>query len=195
MKNVSPVRLLALVASALALPTLAHAHAGHALVYDCASGLAHPLHGWDHILAMLAVGVLAAQHGGRARCLLPAAFLTVMSCAAVLGARGLALPGVETMIATSVLVFGMLVTATKRLSLAATALVVGFFAIAHGMAHGAEMPVNSAAFSYGAGFVLSTALLHALGLLLAHFASLKSAHLPRLAGGACAAVGAALLIS
>lgn len=195
MKTVTRARSFAPLAVALALPTLAHAHSGHALVYDCASGIAHPLYGWDHLLAMIAVGMLAFQHGGRARWLLPAAFITVLSCAAVFGARGIALPGVETMIATSVLVFGLLIATAARLPLVASTVLVGLFAIAHGIAHGAEIPANSAAIAYGAGFVISTAALHALGLLVAHVATLRSAQLPRLAGAMCAAAGAVLLIA
>lgn len=195
MKNVTPIRTLALLAATLGWPTLAHAHSGHALVYDCASGLAHPFHGWDHLLAMVAVGVLAAQRGGHARWLLPTAFITIMSCAAVFGARGFALPGVETAIATSVLVFGVLIATAARLPVVATAIIVALFAIAHGVAHGAEMPPDSTALSYGAGFVISTATLHAVGLLLAHRASHKSTELPRIAGLACATAGALLLIA
>lgn len=195
MKNSPPVRILALLAVALALPALARAHTGHALVYDCASGFEHPLHGVDHLLATLAVGVLAAQRGGRARWLLPAAFITVMSGAAILGAHGIALPGGEAMIATSVLMLGVLIAAAVRVPLAATAALVGLFAFAHGSAHGAEIPANATPLSYGIGFVLSTTLLHALGLLLAYVASLQSTRLPRIAGVACAATGACLLIS
>jgi urease accessory protein len=195
MKNAAPIRTLALLATALAVPTFARAHTGQTLVYDCASGLAHPFQGWDHLLAMLAVGILAAQHGGRARWLLPLTFIGVMACAATLSARGLALPGLETMIATSVLVFGVLIAVAARLPLAASVAIVGLFAVAHGVAHGAEIPADSTALSYGAGFVLSTALLHAIGLLLGHVGSLKSSQLPRLAGFACAAAGAVFLIA
>lgn len=193
MKKFTPVGLLALLASALALPSLAHAHTGRALVYDCASGLGHPFLGWDHLLAMVAVGVLAAQYGGRARWFLPVAFVAIMSCAAALGAGGFAMPDVESLLAMSVLVLGLLIAAPARLPLAVTAVTVGFFAFAHGIAHGAEIPETSPSFVYGAGFVISTAALHVLGLLVGHLASLRSAELPRLAGVACAAVGAVLV--
>lgn len=195
MKSTTPARHVAMIAVALALPSFAHAHPGNALVYDCASGLAHPFHGWDHLTAMIAVGVLAAQLGGRTRWILPAAFITVMSCAAVLGARGITLPGIETIIATSVLVFGLMIAATARLPLAVSASLVGLFAFAHGLAHGTEIPVTTAAVSYGTGFVLSTAALHGAGLLFGYLASRSSPRLPRAAGVACAAVGAALLLS
>lgn len=193
MKNVTPIRILALLATVVALPTLAHAHTGHALVYDCASGLAHPLHGWDHLLAMLAVGVLAAQYGGRARWILPAAFITVLSGAAMLGTHGRTLTDTESMIAASVLVLGLLIAAPSRLPLVASAVIVGLFAVAHGIAHGAEIPADSSALPYGAGFVISTAVLHVVGLVLGHLAGRKSAELPRLAGVACAVIGAVLI--
>ena len=195
MKNATLVRSLALLAGMLALPTLAQAHTGHSLVYDCAAGLAHPLHGWDHLLAMIAVGVLAARYGGLARWLLPAAFLTVMGCAAGLGAGGFVLPGTETTIATSMLVLGVLIAATARLPLMATVIIVGLFGAAHGSAHGAEMPATSATFFYAVGFMLSTTLLHATGLLFGQIAGLKSTQLPRIAGAACAVAGAFLLIA
>src|SRR5688500_18983774 len=82
MKNVTLARFFALSAAALLLPAPAHAHSGHALAYACASGIAHPFHGWDHLLAMVAVGVWAAQLGDRARWLVPVAFVGVMTCAA-----------------------------------------------------------------------------------------------------------------
>jgi urease accessory protein len=195
MKNVTPTQIVALLLAASALPTLGHAHPGNALVYDCASGIAHPFHGWDHIAAMVAVGVFSAQLGGRARWLLPATFITVMTCAAILGTRGFTLPGIETMIATSVLVFGLLIATTARLPLAANASIVALFALAHGIAHGAEIPAQTDAVSYTAGFLISTAALHGLGLFFGYHAGLRSAHFPRAAGVGCATVGAVLLTS
>jgi urease accessory protein len=195
MNNVTPPRVLALLLAVFAFPQLAFAHSGHALVYDCAAGIAHPFHGWDHIAAMMAVGVFAAQLGGRARWIIPVVFITAMSCAAVLGSRGLIFLGVETIIATSVLAFGLLIAAIVRLPLAASASIVGLFALAHGIAHGAEIPVNTTAISYGTAFMLSTAALHGVGLLFGTLARQRSALLPRAAGLVCATVGAVLLIS
>ena len=195
MKSITPVRLFAMLATALALPAVAHAHSSSSIIYDCASGVAHPFHGWDHLAAMLAVGVWAAQLGGRARALVPAAFVTVMMCAALVGARGIVFTGVEPMIATSVLTLGVLIAAATRMPLAASVTVVSFFAAAHGFAHGSEMPVNAGAFSYTAGFVLATAALHALGLGIGHLALGRSPHFPRALGAVCAAAGTALLFA
>ena len=193
MKSITPVRLFAMLATPLAFPAVAQAHSGSSLVYDCASGIGHPFHGWDHLAAMLAVGVWAAQLGGRARWVVPAAFVTVMTCAAVIGSRGFVVPGVEPMIATSVLALGVLIAAAARMPLASSVTLVSFFAAAHGFAHGTEMPANAGAFSYTAGFVLATAALHLLGLAIGHLALGRSLHLPRALGAVCAAAGAALL--
>ena len=195
MKSITPVRLFAALAGALALPAVVHAHAGSSIVYDCASGIAHPFQGWDHFAAMLAVGVWAAQLGGRARWLVPSAFVTVMTCAAAIGSRGFAFPGVEPMIATSVLALGVLIAAAARIPLAASVTLVSFFAAVHGFAHGTEMPANAGAVSYPTGFVLATAALHILGLGLGHFALSRSQRLARALGAVCTAAGAALLFT
>lgn len=195
MKSITPVRLFAMLATPLAFPAVAHAHSGSSIIYDCASGIAHPFHGWDHLAAMLAVGVWAAQLGGRARWLMPVAFVTVMTCAAVFGSRGFAFPGVEPIIATSVLALGVLIAAAARMPLATSATLVSFFAAAHGFAHGTEMPANAGAFSYTAGFVLATAVLHAVGLGIGHLALRRSQRLPRVLGAVCTAAGAALIFA
>jgi hypothetical protein len=92
-------RFLALAAFALAafaLPVLAHAHPGHdghELTWDFTSGASHPLLGWDHLIAMVAVGLWAAQLGGRSRWLLPVAFVGVMALGAAAGHAGQTVPG------------------------------------------------------------------------------------------------------
>lgn len=195
MKISAPLRLLAGVATMLALPALAHAHSQSALVYDCAAGLAHPWHGWDHLAAMLAVGVWAAQLGGRARWLLPAMFVSVMACAAALGARGFTPSGLEPLLATSVLVLGLVIAAALRPSLGTGVALVAFFAAGHGFAHGAEIPAAAQAAPYAAGFILATAALHLGGLVAGLLALRISALLPRALGAACAATGFLLLLS
>ena len=144
----------------------AHAHAGGA-VAGIAQGALHPLLGADHLLAMVAVGLWAAQRGGRATWLLPLTFLAAMVGGAVLGATGVALPGVEQGILLSVLLLGALVAAAVRVRPLAGAAVVAAFALLHGHAHGTEMPTSVAGLAYGAGFALATAALHAAGVLAA----------------------------
>jgi urease accessory protein len=117
MKNFTPTRCFAVISAACLFPVVAHAHSVHAVVYDCASGIAHPFQGWDHLFAMIAVGFWAMQLGGRARWIVPAAFVGVMTCAAAVGTGRFAWPGIEPMIGTSVLVLGLLIATARRLPL------------------------------------------------------------------------------
>ena len=187
----------ALAALALvALASSAQAHAGHG-ADGLASGLTHPLTGLDHLLAMLGVGLWAAQQGRRRTWLLPLCFLAVMAGGAALGAAGVALPFAERGIALSVLVLGVLVAGCVRLPTLAGALLVGAFAIVHGHAHGAEMPAGAGAVAYASGFLASTALLHLAGLGLGSALATGREAGPRLAralGAATAVAGLLLLV-
>ena len=122
------------------LPSLAEAHAPGVSTNGWQDGFNHPLHGWDHLLAMLAVGIWAAQQRGRAARLIPLTFVVVMILGGIAGTAGLNLPGVELAISTSVVVFVALVARRVRLRAGISAFVVGFFAFFHGFAHGVEMP-------------------------------------------------------
>jgi urease accessory protein len=176
--------LLALPATALAHP----GHDGHELTWDFGTGLAHPLTGWDHLLAMVAVGLWAARLGGRARWLVPAAFIGAMAAGGMLGSSGATLPGAEQGIATSLFVLGLLVITGARLPLLAGMVLTAVFAAFHGLAHGSEAPANAGALGYGAGFVATTALLHLAGLGLGSaFAQRRT--LFRIAGGIVAGAG------
>jgi len=161
-RNLSSFKSLATL-SLIFTPILAHAHPGHD-TSGFSAGVAHPLHGLDHILAMVAVGLWAAQLGGRAKWLVPASFVSVMALGGALGMAGVPIPFAEQGIFASVLILGVLIAASVRLPLAASMSLVGLFALCHGHAHGLEMPASAAGFAYGAGFVLATALLHAAGI-------------------------------
>jgi len=181
----------------LALPLLAQAHPGHDghdLTWSFGTGFGHPLSGWDHLLDMLAVGIWAARLGGRARWLVPAAFVSTMIMGAVFAQSGLALPGIEQGIAASLLILGLFIAFAVQLPVTLGMGLVAFFALFHGWAHGAEMPVTNRGFSYGAGFVIATALLHAAGLGLG-ITLQKQPLLGRLAGGAVATAGVLALVS
>lgn len=189
------LRRLALCAATLApLSAFAHpGHEGHDFTWDFSAGLAHPLTGWDHLLAMLAVGLWAWQLGGRARWAVPASFVVAMTLGAALGRAGLHVPGLEPAIAASVLALGLLVATAARLPLAASAALVALFAAFHGLAHGAEMPAGATALGYGLGFVLATAALHAAGLALGLLTARQSERLAKYAGATVAVCGAILL--
>ncbi|HBO4311191.1 TPA: HupE/UreJ family protein [Pseudomonas aeruginosa] len=185
-----PKLLAALVL--LAAPALAFAHPGHG-EHGLVAGLAHPLTGLDHLLAMFAVGLWAAQQQGAARLALPCTFVGTMLVGGLLGFEGLQLPFMETGIAASVLALGLCVALAVRpplpLAMAATAL----FALAHGVAHGLELPDLSSPWLYALGFVAATAALHAAGYALARFLPQAAAPLVRLAGLASAGAGVWLL--
>lgn len=131
-----------------------------------ALGFLHPVTGLDHVAVMVAVGVIAAQAGGRAVWIVPATFIAMLVMGFVVGAGGLPLPLVQAGIAVSVVALGLAIGFgwTPPASLAAA--FVGLFAIFHGHAHGTEMPLGANAEAYGAGFVLATGLLHAVGVAL-----------------------------
>jgi urease accessory protein len=158
------------IAAALLFFTTAGAQA-HLIPGDVrgfGAGFAHPLHGLDHILAMTAVGLWAAQLGGRARWLVPASFMGMMVLGGALAMAGLRVPFTEEGILLSVLVLGILIAVATRFPLVVSMAIVGLFAFFHGHSHGTEMPVNALGLAYGAGFVLATALLNACGIGLAY---------------------------
>lgn len=157
--------LCAVVTSAcIASAPVAWAHPGHGNSSCFAAGFFHPLTGIDHILAMFAVGLCAAEMGRRALWLLPVTFLSLMLGGALLGASGGHLPLVEQGIAASVLVLGLLLTIKQRQLLLTTAL-VAIFAVFHGYAHGSEMQAGLSLTAYAGGFFIATALLHATGIV------------------------------
>ena len=155
--------ILALVFLA-GLTTPALAHIGVGPVSGFAVGFAHPLGGIDHLLAMIAVGVWAAQIGGRAVWMVPAAFVGTMALGGAIGMLAGGVGGTETIIIASVLVLGAVVAAALKPPLWIAAPFVGAFAFFHGLAHGAELPESAHPVHYAAGFILATALLHAIGI-------------------------------
>jgi urease accessory protein len=189
----------ALLATALVLvPSLAFAHPGlPGHTHGFVDGMLHPLTGLDHILAMVAVGLFAAQLGGRALWAVPASFVTVMAAAGFAGMNGIALPLTETGIALSVIALGGVIALRVAMPLAAAVAMVGFFAVFHGYAHGIETPDNASGLLYGAGFVAATALLHGvgigLGLAVGRIQGAYGRTLVRIAGSVAAVIGVAML--
>jgi len=180
--------LLALPVTMLAYIPTAGAHSMGTEGAGFITGLAHPFMGLDHLLAMIAVGIWAAQTGGSAVWRLPVSFIAMMAVAALLGASGYGLPVLEPLIAGSVLILGLMVVFAIRLPVNLSMLLVGLFAVFHGYAHGLEMPQASSAILYGSGFVLATALLHSIGIGLGRVAYRKHL-LSRLSGSIIAIAG------
>lgn len=145
------------------MPLTAFAHTGdHGNSFF--AGLSHPLTGLDHLLAMIAVGMLASRLSGASRWMQPASFIAAMILGSVLASLSIALPFVEGLIALSLLAFGALLFSNRILPASLSGAVVALFGVFHGHAHGSEM-IGTSLMTYGIGFVLSTAALHAAGLL------------------------------
>ena len=197
LQDTKPLRLLFFTA-ALFVPVAASAHPGlPGHTHGFANGFAHPFSGLDHLLAMTAVGLWAAQRGGRALWMVPLAFVSLMAVSGMLGMAGFGqIPLLEQAIAASVLVLGIFLAVAARLPMWASVLVIGLFAMFHGYAHGAEMPATASGLLYGLGFVLATATLHLFGIGLGLAAQkTNSMNVVRCAGVAIAAGGIYLLVT
>jgi urease accessory protein len=181
------------------LPALAFAHIGadagshHGSAFI--EGLVHPFTGFDHLAAMLTVGMwsaLAFQHSSRKMWAVPVAFAALLLVGGLMGFAGVDLPIVEPMIAASLLVLGVMVATQIKLPVAFGAALVGAFAIFHGVAHGSELPAQQAVASLS-GMVLGTMTLHISGMLFGRFVLNRNVWLPRLTGTAVALLGIGLL--
>jgi urease accessory protein len=182
------------IAAVLSIPVTAFAHPGHDAITFVA-GFTHPFGGLDHLLAMIAVGILASRFEASARWGLPLAFILAMTVGAALAAAGFATTNEEMMIALSLVAFGVAVAAARTIPLALALGAVSSFAIFHGYAHGLEM-IGSSLFAFVAGFVVSTALLHAASLWLtlqARTLGRRAQSAIRISGGVIAGTGIALL--
>lgn len=147
-----------------AASALAEAHTGEGLAGGFGAGILHPISGLDHVVAMVAVGLWGAFLGKPALWILPVVFPLVMALGGVLGVAGVPVPAVETGIALSGIVLGVLVALAARLPLAAAGAIVAVFAIFHGHAHGTELPNAANALAYSIGFVIATGILHLGGI-------------------------------
>jgi urease accessory protein len=158
------IGLIVLTLAALVSGTPALAHSGDGYGGGFVAGFTHPILGWDHVAAMVAVGLWGAFLGAPAIWILPVVFPLVMALGAVAGILGIPLPGVETGIALSAVVLGLMIVFVVRPPIWVAAILVGAFAVFHGYAHGTELPGTVNAFAYAVGFVISTGLLHMIGI-------------------------------
>jgi urease accessory protein len=172
-------------------PALALAHIGQGDISGgFLAGVAHPVFGLDHVVAMVAVGIWGAQLGKPAIWVLPVTFPIVMAFGGVLGGLGVPIPGIEIGIAVSAIVLGAMIAFATRPPLWVAGIVVGIFAIFHGHAHGSELPESANAIAYAVGFVAATGSLHALGILIGVVNRWSAgAKALRAGGGAIAACG------
>ena len=184
-----------LAVALFATATAAQAHTGEGIAGGFLSGFSHPILGWDHVVAMVAVGLWGAFLGAPAIWLLPVVFPLVMAFGAALGILGIPLPAVETGIAASAVVLGLLILMAARLPVLMAAAIVGVFAIFHGYAHGTELPVAANPFAFAIGFVLATGILHLIGIALGLPVRWPAGilHAVRAGGAVISAVGCAFL--
>jgi urease accessory protein len=164
--GLSPLQLVALLFLVLCYAQAAEAHVNKGEGVSFLSGFKHPISGLDHVVAMIAVGLWGAQLGAPAIWILPVAFPLVMAFGGMLGLLGVPLPGTEFGIAASAIMLGAAVMLKVRPPLAVAALLVGFFAIFHGYAHGSELPPGENGLLYSLGFVIATGCLHAVGITI-----------------------------
>jgi urease accessory protein len=200
MKNFSRLAWLGFIFLLGALfPGLASAHVNAGETAGFMHGFLHPIGGLDHILAMVGVGLWAAQLGGRALWAIPLAFVGAMAIGGGLGIVGAPVPFVEPAIIASDLILGGLVVMATRIPLWASASLVGFLAIFHGFAHGAEMPADSSGLLYSAGFMLATLGLHLSGIgavaMVKQINHDKEEIFVRMAGGGILLAGVYVLVT
>jgi urease accessory protein len=185
--------LLALTLASVASPAFAHSENGVAI--DFWGGFTHPIFGPDHVIAMVAVGLWGAFLGAPAIWLLPVVFPLVMALAGAFGVIGVPLPGVEIGIAVSAIMLGAMVALAAKPPLWIAAVLVGAFAIFHGHAHGAELPIGADAVSFSMGFVVATGMLHLGGITFGTLSRWPSGRIAvRAAGAVIALIGVAYLV-
>ena len=153
---------MSLILLATSFPALAHSGDGYGGGF--VAGFAHPILGWDHVAAMVAVGLWGAFLRAPAIWLLPVVFPIVMAFGATAGIAGIPIPAIETGIALSAVVLGCMIVFAVKPPIWIAAAIVGAFAVFHGYAHGTELPATANAFAYAVGFVISTGLLHLIGI-------------------------------
>lgn len=188
-----PLFLTVLMACSM-LATASMAHTGQGYGGGFGAGFAHPILGWDHVAAMVAVGLWGAFLGAPAIWLLPIVFPLVMALGAAAGVMGIPVPGIETGIAMSAVVLGLMIVFAVRPPLWVAAVIVGVFAVFHGYAHGAELPSTANAFAFALGFVIATGLLHLAGIGLGTLTKWPAGRVAvRGAGGLISLAGVAFL--
>lgn len=185
---------LALAAALAGLPLPAWAHAQEGRASGFITGFLHPISGWDHVLAMIAVGVWGAQLGAPAIWLLPVAFPMVMALGGTMGLLGIPLPLTELGIALSAIVLGAMVLAEARPPLWIAAAIVAVFAVFHGHAHGTELPPGEDGLLYSAGFVVATGCLHGVGIAIGLVHRWASGRLALRAAGALVALAGVFFV-
>ncbi|WP_420413721.1 HupE/UreJ family protein [Roseibium sp.] len=192
-KSLICMTLLVVFSFIISEPALAHSGGGYGGGF--VSGFVHPILGWDHVAAMIAVGLWGAFLGAPSIWILPVVFPMVMAFGAVLGILGVPVPAVETGIALSAVVLGLMIAFAVKAPIWMSAVLVGLFAIFHGYAHGTELPATANIFAYAVGFVIATGILHMIGIAFGLLVKWPAGRVAvRGAGGAISLAGVAFLV-
>ena len=192
-KSLICMALLVVFSFIISEPALAHSGGGYGGGF--VSGFVHPILGWDHVAAMIAVGLWGAFLGAPSIWILPVVFPMVMAFGAVLGILGVPVPAVETGIALSAVVLGLMIAFAVKAPIWMSAVLVGLFAIFHGYAHGTELPASANVFAYAVGFVIATGMLHMIGIAFGLLVKWPAGRVAvRGAGGAISLAGVAFLV-
>lgn len=179
---------LAAAAVVTTVASAAHAHTGGDHVHGLTDGLIHPITGADHLLAMVAVGLIAARVGGRSALAAPAAFLSAMVAGFGAGLVGLSLPLPEAWIALTLIVLGAVVALARPVPVAMGATLAAVAGLAHGYVHSLEGPTAAPALAFAVGVLVASTALHALGFAAARH--LSDRILPAATGAAALLIGA-----
>ena len=193
-RDTGPARQWLLLAILFLYVARLEAHVQEGQAAGFITGLLHPISGLDHVLAMIAVGLWGAQLGQPAVWLLPVTFPMVMAFGGFLGLVGIPLPGVEAGVALSALLLGLMVAREAKPPVVVAAMLVGFFAVFHGHAHGTELPPGQSGLMYSIGFVTATGCLHGVGIAIGAIHRWPAGRTAlRVAGAAVALAGIAFI--
>lgn len=184
-------RLIGLTMALLSSSAMAHDGAqGSGLLI----GLLHPLSGMDHLLAILAIGICSASLARKtATATISAAFLLFMATGAALGLTGFEFSLLETGIALSIALSGLLLLSGAKPALSMASLLVAAFALFHGNAHGLELTAGTSILGYCLGFLTASAMLLAAGTWIGRRLMARTWSL-RLIGMATGLAGGGLLL-
>ncbi len=189
------IKWLVIITGLLSMQSLpVYAHTGINTVLSFTEGLLHPFQGVDHLLVILAVGLLAVMRGGRELWLLPVSFLLMMAAGAGLQFAGFTLSAAETWVAFSVMVSGLLVWTNYKISSGLVVALVAVFAFSHGHVHGRELQSGADAAGYMGGFLLTTVLLQGLSIAVGLSGASRLKMITTGFGLLCAVVGTTLLV-
>tara|TARA_R110002095_G_scaffold118812_1_gene103529 strand:- start:1632 stop:2210 length:579 start_codon:yes stop_codon:yes gene_type:complete len=175
--------------------TAASAHAGHDAGTGFTSGLLHPMLGLDHLLAMAAIGFWSVRQSATLKNSTPLFVIGGMILGAAIAWGGMSLPGVETGIALSVLLAGILIATMAKLPTAVGGTLVAAFMVFHGFAYGTEMPAGAALAAYLAGFSFATLVLTLVGRGLGNLMMKLDGRFGQTLGVLVAATGTFLTVS